>query len=128
MANDNANQFSNVNSSNVLTFIAANHTTGGGKVVRMNQNYPVGASKSIKVYPGDKVDMEVWSYHENSSGFGTSSPTLSAFVTAVASAFGGVSGGGESGNIFNGVNIALSTFILGGNAGQLMDQGKCEGQ
>ncbi len=116
-ASDNANQFSNVNAANVLTFTAANHTTGGGKVVRLNQGYPVGPSKSIKVYPGDKVDMEVWSYYENSSGFGTGSPTVGTFVTAVASAFGGVSGGGESGSIFSGVSSALWAFLLGGNAG-----------
>src|SRR5690606_13450559 len=53
---DGSSGFQNVNGSNVVTFIAANHTAGGSKVVRMNQTYKIGPSKSLKVYPGDKVD------------------------------------------------------------------------
>ncbi|MBY0435940.1 MAG: hypothetical protein K2U26_17755, partial [Cyclobacteriaceae bacterium] len=117
-ANDNAGQFTSVNAANVVTFVAANHTPAGGKVVRMNQSYPVGPAKNVKVYAGDKVDMEVWAYYEPTSGYGTGAPTVAAMVTAVATAFGGVSGGaGESGSIFNGVNSALTGFGLGGNAG-----------
>ena len=87
-------------------------------MTRLNQNTTVGPAKSLKVYPGDKVDMNVWTYYENNSGFGTSSTGLTPMITAIAGAFGGVSGaGGESGNIFNGVNSALGGFGLGGNAG-----------
>lgn len=115
-ANDQASQYLNV--SNVVSFGSANHTTGGSKVVRMNQTYKTGPAKSVKVYPGDKIDMEVWEYHEGSSGFGASSTPLSTLITAVAGAFGGVSGGtGESGMIYNGVNSAVSAFGTGGNQG-----------
>ena len=39
-------------------------------------------------------------------------------ITAIASAFGGVSGGGgESGAIYNGVNSGLTGYGLGGNPG-----------
>jgi len=113
---DNKNQFSNV--SGIVTSTAANHTSGGNKVIRMNQNYKVGPGKSIKVYPGDLVDTEVWTYYEATTGYGTSSPTVAAMVTAIAAAFGGASGGGgESGSIYDGVNSALGVFGLGGNAG-----------
>jgi len=109
----------NVDTTKYVPFNSANHTPGGKKVFRINQNNSIGPAKSIKVYPGDKVDMEVWSYHENASGFGTSTPSSGAMITAVAAAFGGVSGaGGESGMIFDGVNSSIAGgFAFGGNAG-----------
>lgn len=117
-ADDNSNVFSNVNPSNVVSFVAANHTPIGNKVVRMNQNYSAGPSKSLKVYAGDKIDSEVWTYYENNTGFGTSSAGVTAMITAIAGGFGGVSGGvGESGGIYNGVNSAVNGFGLGGNPG-----------
>jgi RHS repeat-associated protein len=87
-------------------------------VVRMNQTYKVGPSKSLKVFPGDKVDLEVWEYHESSSGHGTTSTPSATLINLVASAFGGVSGApGESGLIFTGVNSAITGFVPGGNQG-----------
>lgn len=84
----------------------------------MNQTYKIGPSKSLKVYPGDKVDIEVWEYHEGTSGFGTTSTPLTTLITMVSGAFGGVSGGaGESGLIYNGVNSALNAFVPPGNQG-----------
>jgi RHS repeat-associated protein len=116
-ANDGASQYT-INASNVVSFGSANHTSGGSKVVRMNQTYKIGPSQSIAVVPGDKVDMEVWEYHEGSSGFGTSSTPLGTLITAVAGSFGGISGGaGESGMIYSGVNNALGAFSAGGNQG-----------
>jgi RHS repeat-associated protein len=113
---DDAGEFLNVN--NIVTSTAANHTPGGSKVIRMNQSYRVGPSKSMKVYPGDAVDAEVWAYYESGSGYGTSSPLLSVMMNAVSLAFGGVSGGGgESGLIYNGVNSAFGAFGLAGNQG-----------
>lgn len=117
-ASDNTGSFGNVNGSNIVPFTPANHTENGSKVIQMNQAYASGPSKSIKVFPGDKIDAEVWAYYEASSGYGTSSLGQAAMITAIASGFGGVSGGGgESGSIFNGVNSALGAFGLGGNAG-----------
>lgn len=96
--------------------------SGGGpvgtKAVQMNQNFKIGPAKSFKVYPGDEIDMEVWTYYTNNAGFGTSSPPLSNLITAIAASFGGVSGGiGESGSIFNGVSTALTSVGPGGNLG-----------
>lgn len=113
-ANDNSNLFTNV--SNVVTFGSANTTPGGTKVVRMNQTYKVGPSKSLKVYPGDQINLEVRGYHESSSGYSNTSQSLATMISAVAGAFGGVSGGGgESGSIFSGVNSAFGAYGLGGS-------------
>ncbi len=105
------------NLTNEVPFVAANQTAGGNEVVRMNQTNPVGPARSLKVYAGDKVDMEVYAYYESSSGFGSNAP-LTTLVTNIASAFGGVNGGvGESGLIYNGVNSGLGGFGLGSNQG-----------
>ncbi|MFM9839314.1 MAG: hypothetical protein ACKVOQ_13685 [Cyclobacteriaceae bacterium] len=117
-ANDNSNLFSNVNASFVVPYGSANNTPAGVKVVRMNQTYSTGPAKSMKVYPGDKVDMETYAYYESASGYGSSNNTVTAMVTSIASAFGGVSGGtGESGSIYNGINSALSAIGLAPNQG-----------
>jgi RHS repeat-associated protein len=110
---DQSGSFSNVNGTHVVPFTPANQTSGGSKVVRMNQGYAVGPAKSVKVYPGDSVKVEVWAYYEATSGYGTNGVAL---VTAIAAAFGGASGaGGESGSIFDGVNSALGGFAAGGS-------------
>jgi len=117
-ANDNQSHFTNVVGSNVVSFVAANHTAGGTKVVRMNQTYKIGPAKSLAVYPGDKVDLEVWEYHEGSSGFGTTGTPIATLITNVAGVFGGVSGAPDvSGAIYNGVNSAITGFGTGGNQG-----------
>jgi RHS repeat-associated protein len=116
-ANDKSGQYVNT-STNIVSFSSANHTAGGSKVVRMNSTYKFGPAKSVRVYPGDKIDMEVWEYHEGSSGFGTSSPSLSTVITNVAGLFGGVSAGaGESGLIYEGFNDGLTVFGTGANQG-----------
>jgi len=105
--------FQNVNTSSMywVSKSGANNTSGGQYVMRMNSTYPVGPSKSLKVFPGDVVNMEVWSYYEGSNSFGGSDEPLTALITQVASAFGGVSGGaGESGLIYSGVNTAYNFF------------------
>jgi RHS repeat-associated protein len=113
-ASDNSDQFE-LDENFVVTSLAANHTTSGSKVVKMNQTYKIGPAKSLKVYPGDKIDMEVWEYHEGSSGFGTSTTGASALVNLIAAAFGGVSGGGgESQAIYDGVSDAITGFGAGG--------------
>ncbi|MBT1689428.1 T6SS effector amidase Tae4 family protein [Dawidia soli] len=117
-AADGSTQYQNVNAANVVTFAAANHTASGSKVVRMNQSYKIGPSKSLAVYPGDQVNIEAWEYHEATSGYGTSGTPLTNLVTAIAAAFGGVSGSpGESGQIFTGVNDALNAVGSGGSQG-----------
>jgi RHS repeat-associated protein len=117
-ANDDVDEFIVPDVNCIVPSTAANHTPGGIGVARLNQNYKVGPGKSLRVYPGDVVNTEVWAYYESSSGFGTTSPALTVIMNAVASAFGGVSGGtGESGAIFNGVDNAFGAFGLAGNQG-----------
>jgi hypothetical protein len=101
-----------------VSFTGANHTSGGSKVVRMNQSNSVGPAKSLKVYPGDKVDMEVYGYYEVTGGYGGSNATSASLITAIASAFGGAVGaGGISEKIYDGVNSAVGGFGLGVNPG-----------
>ena len=110
--------YENVDSNNEVSFTAANHTTGGSKVYRMNQSNPSGPGIMLRVYPGDTVEPSVYAYHENSSGYGTSSTSLAAMITAIAGAFGGVNGsGGESQAIYDTFNDALGVLGLGGNRG-----------
>lgn len=117
-SSDDSGEYANVDPNFVVTSFAANHTTSGGKVVKMNQSYPIGPSKSLAVYPGDQVDFEVWEYHEGSAGFGSTSPALTTLISMVSGVFGGTSGGvGESGMIYDGVEEAFSTFGAGANQG-----------
>ncbi len=75
----------------------------------------MGPSKSLQVYPGDKIDLDVWAYYAAVSGYGTST---AAMVTSIATAFGGsAAGSGESLKIYNGVNSAVGGFGLGANPG-----------
>ncbi|HEY8933822.1 MAG TPA: DUF6443 domain-containing protein [Cyclobacteriaceae bacterium] len=115
--NDNASQYLNA-TTNIVSFTSANHTTSGSKVVKMNQTYKLGPAKTLSVFPGDKVDMEVWEYHEGSSGYGTTSTPLTTLITSVAGQIGGTSGGvGDAGLKYNGVSSALNNFGTGGNQG-----------
>ncbi|MDH5250949.1 MAG: hypothetical protein OEW40_18295 [Cyclobacteriaceae bacterium] len=116
--NDGASQYQNIVVANVVSFPSANHTAGGTKVLKMNQTTKIGATKSLKVYPGDKVDIEVWEYHEGASGFGTTTTPLTTLISMVAGAFGGVSGApGDPGLIYSGVNSAVNGFLPAGNQG-----------
>ncbi len=114
-----ATEFLNIPTSSpyLVSFTAANNTPAGIKVVRLNQNFNVGPAKSLKVYPGDKIEMEVWCYHENSTGWGNTAISTSAFIAQLAGAFGGVSGAsGESGRIYSGVNEAYGGGATGTQA------------
>ncbi|MBL7840584.1 MAG: hypothetical protein JNJ75_10620 [Cyclobacteriaceae bacterium] len=108
-------QYLNVNP---VASTAGNHTPSGGKAVRLNQATPIGPAKSIRVFPGDQVTAEVWAYYESANGYGTTSNTLATIMGAVATVFGGVSGGtGETGKIYSGVNGAFTATGLAGNQG-----------
>lgn len=100
--------FTNIDLNNIVPFVGANQTAGGNEVVRLNNSYRIGPSKSMKVSPGDVVDLEVYAYYEAASGYGSTSTTVAALVGAISGAFGGVMGGlGESGLIYNGVDDAI---------------------
>ncbi len=112
-ANDQSSQFSNVTA---IPFGSANHTPGGSKVVRLNQAAPVGPGLSKKVFPGDKVDMEVYSYYETASGYGTSNLALATLISSVSGAL--INGGPDAGGLkANGVTNALNGFGTGANQG-----------
>lgn len=84
----------------------------------MNYQYKVGPSKSLKVYPGDKIDISVVEYHRATANYGTTTSPLATLITNVAAAFGGVSGApGVEGSIYAGVNTAVTAFGTGGNQG-----------
>jgi len=115
-----AQVFQNVNTSNTywVSKSGANHTNPGQYVIRMNNTYATGPAKTLKVFPGDAVDLEVYAYYEGSSGFGATNQTLSNLVLSVAAAFGGAPGGpGESGLVYNRVNGAYNTFGSPANRG-----------
>jgi RHS repeat-associated protein len=111
-SNDQTTQFQNVTT--IVPYTAANNTPGGSKVVRLNQTTPVGPARSLKVFPGDKVDMEVYSYYEATSGYGSN--TVAGLITAVTSAL--INGGPDVGGLkSSGVNSAFTGFGVGPNQG-----------
>lgn len=61
---------------------AANATPGGNESISMNNTYRIGPAKSLRVYPGDKVDASVYSYYTSAAGM-TKTP-LSTMATALA--------------------------------------------
>jgi RHS repeat-associated protein len=107
-----------------VTFVGANVTTNytnslgtpvtGNEVARVNNTAPAGPGISLKVTPGDKLSAEIWAYYESGSSYNTMI-SVSTMVTAIAGAFGGVSGApGESGQIYNAINSGVSTYIGSG--------------
>jgi|GEM_PF-3374447 len=111
---DKTSDFSNIPP--IFSFPNAAHS--GSYVVRMRNDYNLGLTKSLEVFPGDKVDIDIWEYHEGTAGFDNSSPSLGTMITNIAAAFNGsVSGTGESKAIYDGVNAALVNYAPGGNKG-----------
>ncbi|MFN7652001.1 MAG: RHS repeat-associated core domain-containing protein, partial [Cyclobacteriaceae bacterium] len=103
---------------NEIVSTAGNQTSGGNEVLRMNQTYPVGSAMSLKVYPGDVVDLEVYAYYESNSGYGTSNNTSANMITAIGGALSGLTTVvSEKGQITSGVNTAITAFGLGANQG-----------
>jgi RHS repeat-associated protein len=74
-------------------------------------NGRVGLAKSYSVMPGDKIKAEVFAKYRNLG----SSPNTTAFITALASAFGTSSvATGELGKIYNGLN-SFAAEVPGGD-------------
>jgi RHS repeat-associated protein len=119
-----AQVFKNVSTNTMywVTKAAANNTTSGQKVMRMNNSYNptgnaagIGPAKSFNVFPGDVVDIEVWAYYEGSTGFGGSSQPLTTLMASVASALTTGLPTAEASSITTGVNSAYSAFGAPGN-------------
>src|SRR5690606_4018337 len=86
----------------------------GNEVIRVNNTAPAGPGISLAVSPGDKLSAEVWAYYESGSSY-NSMIAVSTMVTAIAGAFGGVSGApGEAGQIYDDINSGVSTYIVTG--------------
>jgi len=105
--------FSSLSSGNRVAFGSANVTSGGNEVVRLKGEE--GPGISLEVAPGDELDLSVWGYYEGTGGF-NSTVSSGGLITAVAAAFGGLSGvGGEAGQIFNGIDDALTSVVFSGS-------------
>ncbi len=95
-------KFLNVDRSKVVTHVLANSTPyGGSKVIRMDNAYRIGPSRSIKVFPGDYVQAKVTAYYETTSGYNE------ALTSAVTTALINVMSGGSQG-IIDGINTAYA--------------------
>jgi len=106
----------NVDPTKEVTMASYNNTPGGSKAVRMSSSYKAGPAFAVRVLPGDRVDAEVFGAFEGSTYNDRAS--LSTMITAVAGAFGGVSGaGGEQGALYNAFSEAMGVLGLAADAG-----------
>ncbi len=107
--------FSNMDT-RVINSLANATQPVGDEVSRLNNTQPVGPAISLKVYPGDAIDMDVWAYYTSSSGYGNQI-SQTTWINELASSFGGVNGGaGEAGAIYDGIN-AIGAALFGGSNG-----------
>jgi RHS repeat-associated protein len=101
--NSNSTEFEN---DDILlsTMWEMNHSTSGVSSQRLTGGYnaQVGATRTFKVYPGDKVKVDVYAKFRN---LGTSPGNLLQFATALTSAFGlSPASTGEFANAYAGMN------------------------
>ena len=80
-----SNYFMNINTTR-LTVHTSNVTPGGNEVIMLDKNFPIGPVRSLKVYPGDKIDASVSSYYAAMTGLTKMSGTAmaAALYTALA--------------------------------------------
>lgn len=81
-----ADKFLNIQYANVVPHTLANATLGGNEVIRLNNTYRVGPSKSFEVFPGDKIDASVYAYYDGVSQM--SQTPVTTMAAAVFSAMG----------------------------------------
>jgi RHS repeat-associated protein len=109
--------FHNVKINQIWPYTAANATPGGNEVIRMNSTYRVGPAKSIKVYPGDKIDASVYAYYPSGSQY---NPTpVSLMINAVAAVLTGNASAFVDGmtSAYNASNNGNAAFALGSYQG-----------
>jgi RHS repeat-associated protein len=80
-----SNYFMNINTTR-LTVHTSNVTPGGNEVIMLDKNFPIGPVRSLKVYPGDKIDASVSAYYAAMTGLTKMSGTVMAasLYTALA--------------------------------------------
>ncbi len=106
--------FGNINS---VVSAAANHTPVGNEAIRLNNTSSTGPSFVLDVKPGDKVDMETWGHYMGGNGY-NNQLTLSAMITSIAAAFGGLNGGTEAQQlVYDAINGGIGVLGLGGSNG-----------
>ena len=112
-------QFLNIDYTKVVTLpAAANATPGGNESISMNNTYRIGPARSLKVYPGDKIDASVNAYYPSvSSMTKTATTTMAAALIAVMT-------GGTVPVVDGGITAAYQNSA-GGQTGFLLspDQG-----
>jgi RHS repeat-associated protein len=115
---DESTKFQNLTASNIV-MSPGNSTPGGNEVIKLNALNKIGPAKSIRVYPGDKINASAMSYYINQGGF--SKTPNATMATILAPVFGGVAGApGDPGSIFSNVGQAYgntSTLGLSPNQG-----------
>jgi RHS repeat-associated protein len=109
--------FLNVNSSTTYWVSKIPAAKTGTKSIRMNQTYKTGPAKSIGVYPGDVMDLEVYAYYEGTSGFGGTNQTMSTIISSVANVLKAGLSPPDAIRLTNGVNSAYTSFGQPGNLG-----------
>lgn len=110
-ATDDSN-FLHIEYGNVVPHTLANATLGGNEVIRLNNTYRVGPSKSFKVFPGDKIDASVYAYYDGVSGM-THTPVTTmaaALASAMSNAVTGIDGAITS--AYTNSEAAVPGFLL----------------
>jgi|688.fasta_scaffold18725_3 RHS repeat-associated protein len=115
---DESTKFQNLTASNMV-MSPGNSTPGGNEVIKLNALNKIGPAKSIRVYPGDKINASAMSYYVSQNGF--SKTPAATMANILAPVFGGVAGApGDPGSIFSNVGQAYgntSTLGLSPNQG-----------
>lgn len=103
---DETQKFQKVTAS-YLVVSPGNTTPGGNEAIKLNALNKIGPGKSLKVYPGDKINASAWSYYVTQGGF--TKTAVGTMAGLVAPVFGGVAGvPGDPGAIFSNVGQAYS--------------------
>ncbi|MEQ6121138.1 DUF6443 domain-containing protein [Reichenbachiella sp. MALMAid0571] len=100
------------------TYANANHTVGGNESALVNSANPIGPAFYTHVERGDIVNFIAYAYYENTSGW-SNSYDPAVLAANIANVFGTSGAAGEAGQVFTGINDAISnnaSVLIGGNS------------
>lgn len=100
--------FQNVTTPNILVNSAANATTGGDEVIKLNSVNRIGPAKSLKLFQEDRINLKVSAYFATPPG---SMGQVAGGVMATALVNAITSGGGQA--FVDGVTTAYNTTGTG---------------